>query len=241
MQQEKADWSFNMAEQGRRDQPRRDRRPIDPDEKQYDEQVVHIDRVARVVKGGRRFHFRALTAVGDHAGNIGIGVAKGVDVTSAVTKSVGVAKKNMTMINLYNETIPHEAEAKVSGAHILIKPAAPGTGLKAGGVVRIVLEVAGVRNVLSKSLGSSNKINAAYATLTALKMIEPQENWVTRQVYSKADKPNLEKTEPVVEVVDEVKVEEKEAEKPKATTKKPAVKKAATKPKAVAKPKKDAK
>lgn len=165
------------------EQARRDRRNIDPEEKQFDEQVVHIDRVARVVKGGRRFHFRALVAVGDHAGNIGIGVSKGVDVTSAVTKSVSVAKKNMVKINLYNETIPHESEAKVGGAHILIKPAAPGTGLKAGGVVRIVLEVAGIRNVLSKSLGSTNKINAAYATLTALRLIEPQENWTSHQNY----------------------------------------------------------
>jgi small subunit ribosomal protein S5 len=187
--------------QQRRDQPRRDRRPLDPDEKQFDEQVVHIDRVARVVKGGRRFHFRALVAVGDHAGNIGIGVSKGVDVTSAVAKSVSVAKKNMTVINLYNETIPHEAEAKVGGAHVLIKPAAPGTGLKAGGVIRIVLDVAGVKNVLSKSLGSSNKINNAYATLTALKLIEPQANWVTKQVYTKN-----ESTKPVVESS----VEEKE-------------------------------
>jgi len=213
-----------QPQQQRRDD-RRDRRPVDPDEKQYDEQVVHIDRVAKVVKGGRRFHFRALTAVGDHAGNIGIGVAKGVDVTSAVTKSVGVAKKTMIKINLYNETIPHEAEAKVSGAHILIKPAAPGTGLKAGGVVRIVLEVAGVRNVLSKSLGSSNKINAAYATLTALKLIEPQEKWVTRLVYDKSEST---KKEIVAKAATEKPVEEAKLAK----TVKP---KAEPKPKAIAK------
>lgn len=162
------------------DNPRRDRRQIDPDEKQFDERVLNIDRVARVVKGGRRFHFRALVAVGDHAGKIGIGVDKGIDVTSAVNKAVGVAKKNMVDINLYNETIPHDTESKVSGAHILIKPAAPGTGLIAGGVVRVVLEVTGIRNALSKSLGSNNKINAAYATLSALKLMEPASNWVTR-------------------------------------------------------------
>jgi small subunit ribosomal protein S5 len=115
-----------------------------PEEKQFDERVVHIDRVARVVKGGRRFHFRALVAVGDHKGKIGIGVSKGVDVTSAVAKAVGVAKKTMTDINIYNDTLPHEAQAKVGGANILVKPAAPGTGLIAGGVVGIVLEVAGV-------------------------------------------------------------------------------------------------
>jgi small subunit ribosomal protein S5 len=205
--------AYQPQQQQRRDD-RRDRRPVDSDEKQYDERVVHIDRVAKVVKGGRRFHFRVLTAVGDHAGNIGIGVAKGTDVTSAVTKSVSVAKKNMTKINLYNETIPHEAEAKVSGAHILIKPAAPGTGLKAGGVVRIVLEVAGVRNVLSKSLGSSNKINAAYATFKALTEIEPQEKWVTRTVYTKSDSSKTET--PKTSVNDEVtKADESEnVEKP---------------------------
>lgn len=229
-----------QPQQQKRDD-RRDRRPIDPDEKQYDEQVVHIDRVAKVVKGGRRFHFRALTAVGDHEGNIGIGVAKGVDVTSAVTKSVGVAKKTMTKINLYNETIPHEAEAKVSGAHIMIKPAAPGTGLKAGGVVRIVLEVAGVRNVLSKSLGSSNKINAAYATLTALKMMEPQEKWVTRTVYDKSTSAKKATEELVKEEVKEVKAKAtpkaaKEPKETKATTKPVAAAKSmTTKPKATTK------
>ena len=196
-----------MADQNRRDNRRDNRRPNDSDEKQFDEQVVHIDRVARVVSGGRRFHFRALTAVGDHAGNIGIGVAKGVDVTSAVAKSVGVAKKNMTKINLYNDTVPHESEAKVGGAHILIKPAAPGTGLKAGGVVRIVLEVAGVRNILSKSLGSSNKINAAYATLSALKSIELQENWASRNVYTNAPKTTSTEKEVNEKIIEKEKTE----------------------------------
>jgi small subunit ribosomal protein S5 len=216
----------------RRDQ-RRDRRNADPEEKQFDEKVVHIDRVARVVKGGRRFHFRALTAVGDHKGQIGIGVSKGVDVTSAVTKSVSVAKKNMTTINLYNDTIPHMSEAKVGGAQILIKPAAPGTGLKAGGVVRVVLDVAGVKNVLSKSLGSSNKINAAYATLKALKEIEPQANWVSRYGYSNDDSK---KTESVT--VAEVKAEEvktKPVAKQKTAAKAPAKPKTTTKPKEVKK------
>ena len=150
-----------------------------PEEKQFDERVVHIDRVARVVKGGRRFRFRALVVLGDRKGKIGIGIAKGADVTTAVAKAVEVGKKSLVPITLYNGTLPHEAEAKVSGARILIKPAAPGTGLIAGGVVRIVLEVAGVKNALSKSLGSSNKINVAYATLEALQSVEPSKNWVT--------------------------------------------------------------
>lgn len=155
------------------------------EEKQFDERMVHIDRVARVVKGGRRFRFRALVVVGDHKGRVGAGVAKGADVTTAVTKATDVAKKNMVSIPLYNGTLVHETEGKVGGARILLKPAAQGTGLIAGGVVRIVLEVVGVHNALSKSLGSSNKINTAYATLEALQAMEPAHKWVTRDAQTK--------------------------------------------------------
>lgn len=151
----------------------------DFEEKQFEEQVVAIDRVARVVKGGRRFRFRALVVVGDGKGQIGAGVAKGGDVQVAITKASEVARKNMVTIPLYKNTIPHEAEAKVSGAHVLIKPAAEGTGLKAGGTMRVVLETAGVKNILSKSLGSSNKINVAYATIEALLSIKTADKWVT--------------------------------------------------------------
>jgi len=157
------------------------RRPeLAPEEKQFDERVVHIDRVARVVKGGRRFRFRALVVVGDRKNRVGIGTAKGADVTAAVTKATEVAKKHFITVKLHNDTLPHEAEAKVSGARILLKPASAGTGLIAGGVVRVVLEVAGVRNVLSKSLGSTNKTNTAYATIAALESIAPVDQWVTR-------------------------------------------------------------
>ena len=151
------------------------------EEKQFDERTVHIDRVARVVKGGRRFRFRALVVIGDHKGRVGVGVSKGLDVTMAINKATDVAKKNLVKINLYKGTVPHEAEAKVSGARILVKPASAGTGLIAGGVVRTVLEVAGISNALSKSLGSSNKINLAYATVEALQSMEPASNWVTTQ------------------------------------------------------------
>ncbi len=158
---------------------RDNRGPRVEEEKQFDERVVNIDRVARVVKGGRRFRFRALVVVGDKKGKVGIGIAKGADVTTAVAKAVDVAKKNFIKVNLYKGTLPHEAQAKVGGANILIMPAAPGTGLIAGGVVRTVLEVAGVSNVLSKSIGSTNKINTAYATMEALGQLEPSKNWVT--------------------------------------------------------------
>src|SRR5450631_4446700 len=144
---------------------RRGRNDPKTEEKQFDERVVHIDRVARVVKGGRRFRFRALVVIGDHKAQVGVGSAKGADVTTAVAKATEVAKKHLVKIAIYKGTLPHESEAKVSGAHILVKPASPGTGLIAGGVVRIILEVAGIHDALSKSLGSSNKTNTAYATI----------------------------------------------------------------------------
>lgn len=159
---------------------RRSRRPEMPqEEKQFDERTLHVDRVARVVKGGRRFRFRALVVVGDRKQRVGIGIAKGSDVTAAVTKATDVAKKHMITVPLYKGTLPHEAEAKVGGARILIKPASAGTGLIAGGVVRTILEVAGVSNVLSKSLGSTNKANTAYATIAALESVVPAGKWVT--------------------------------------------------------------
>ncbi len=168
-----------MAEDRRR--PMRDQEP-----KEFDERMVHIDRVARVVKGGRRFRFRALVVVGDHKGRVGVGAAKGADVTAAISKATDVAKKSIVTIPLYKGTLPHESEAKVAGARILLKPASPGTGLIAGGVVRVVLEVVGVQNALSKSLGSSNKINSAYATVEALKAMAPASDWVPTQHAAQA-------------------------------------------------------
>ncbi len=181
--------------------PRRggDRGPAMEEKKEFDERIVHIDRVARVVKGGRRFRFRALVVVGDHKGRVGIGIAKGADVTAAVTKATEVAKKHLSRINLYKGTLPHDAEGKIGGARILIKPASAGTGLIAGGVVRTILEVAGVSNVLSKSLGSTNKANTAYATIAALQSLEPAKNWVTSRTDTaaakahKAEKPAAKK------------------------------------------------
>lgn len=157
-------------------------------ENSLDERMVHIDRVARVVKGGRRFRFRALVVIGDHKGNVGVGVSKAQDVTGAISKATDVAKKNMVKITLYKDTIPHEVQAKVSGANVLVKPASPGTGLIAGGVVRVLLEVAGVKNALSKSLGSSNKINIAYATVEALKQGKPSKDWVNAKPAKESKK-----------------------------------------------------
>ncbi|MDQ3158832.1 MAG: 30S ribosomal protein S5 [bacterium] len=173
---------------GQQRNDRRDRRDNrkDQEPKEFDERMVHIDRVARVVKGGRRFRFRALVVIGDHKGRVGVGISKGADVTIAIQKATDEAKKNIMTIPLYKGTIPHEAQAKVGGANILIKPASKGTGLIAGGVVRVVLEVAGVENALSKSIGSSNKANVAYATIEALKQLVPADKWVTNIEKAKA-------------------------------------------------------
>jgi len=149
------------------------------EEKQFDERVVHVNRVARVVKGGRRFRFQALVVLGDHKGRVGVGVSKGADVSAAINKATDTAKKNMVKVSLYRSTLTHEVEGKIGGSRIIILPAAPGTGLIAGGVVRTVLEVTGIENALSKSLGSSNKINTAYATVAALVSMKPSSKWVT--------------------------------------------------------------
>ncbi len=149
-------------------------RQDDTQQKEYDERVVNIDRVARVVKGGRRFRFRALVVVGDGKGTVGMGIAKGADVTTAINKASLQAKKSLIKIELREGTIPHEVLAKHSGGRVLLKPAGPGTGVIAGGAVRDVLEVSGITDILSKSLGSSNKINTTYATIAALeKLMSP--------------------------------------------------------------------
>jgi small subunit ribosomal protein S5 len=152
---------------------------MQPEVKAFDERVVYINRVARVVRGGRRFRFQALVVVGDHKGRVGVGVSKGSDVSAAVTKATEVAKKHLLKIPMHNNTLTHDVEGKIAGSKILILPAAPGTGLIAGGVVRTVLEVAGIENALSKSLGSANRINTAYATLDALAKMKPASEWVT--------------------------------------------------------------
>ena len=160
---------------GRRDD-RRNSAPEAP--KEFEEVVINIDRVARVVKGGRRFRFKALVVVGNRKNKLGVGVAKGADVQTAVQKASDVAKKHLITIPLENDTIPHDMEVKVAGAQVLIKPAAPGTGIIAGGVVRAVVGVTGIRNLLSKSLGSTNKVNIAYATVEALRAQVPKSEWL---------------------------------------------------------------
>ena len=141
-----------------------------PRPKQFDEEVINISRVTKVTKGGRNFRFSALVVVGDRNGLVGLGVGKANEVPDAIKKAVQAATKNVIKVAIVDErTIPHEAIGVRGASKVLLKPALKGTGVKAGGPVRSVLEMAGIKDVLSKSLGSSTKINMAYATLNALK------------------------------------------------------------------------
>jgi len=148
---------------------------------QFEERVIEIARVAKVVKGGRRFQFRVTVVLGDKKGTISMGVGKANAVPDAMRKASERARKNMKMVNLAGTTIPHEVLGKVAGARVMLKPASPGTGVIAGGGVRAVLEVAGVRDILTKSQGSANVLNVVQATFDALGQLKsPQEEAARR-------------------------------------------------------------
>jgi small subunit ribosomal protein S5 len=148
---------------------------------QFEERVIEIARVAKVVKGGRRFQFRVTVVVGDKRGTISMGVGKANAVPDAMRKASERARKNMKVVNLSGTTIPHEVLGKVAGAKVMLKPASPGTGVIAAGGVRAVLEVAGVRDILTKSQGSANVLNVVQATFHALEQLKsPQEEAARR-------------------------------------------------------------
>lgn len=148
------------------------------------DKLVYVGRTAKVVKGGRRFNFTALVVVGDGNGHIGYGLGKAGEVVDAVSKATEAAKKNVVRVQLQNTTIPHEVLAKFGAASVLIKPATPGTGVIAGGGVRAVLELAGVQDVLTKSMGSSNPHNTVKATVRALTMLEDAQSAAQRRGIS---------------------------------------------------------
>jgi len=179
------------AQRGQRGGERGDRRggrdQRGAEKSQYIERVVAINRVAKVVKGGRRFSFTALVIVGDGDGMVGVGYGKAKEVPAAIAKGVEEAKKQFFRVPRIQGTIPHPVQGEKAAGVVLLRPAAPGTGVIAGGPVRAVLECAGIHDVLSKSLGSSNQINIVHATVEALRTLEEPEAVASRRGLSVED------------------------------------------------------
>ncbi len=154
---------------------------IEPGELSLNDKLISINRVAKVLKGGKHLRFSALVVTGDGHGHVGVGLGKANEVPIAISKASATAKKNLITVPLVGSTIPYQIRVKFGAADVLLKPAAPGTGIIAGGSVRAVLEAAGVRDVLSKSLGSANRINVAKATILALTQLKNPEEELARR------------------------------------------------------------
>jgi len=177
----------NEPQEGRRRDDRRGREVEEAPKSQYLERVVAINRVAKVVQGGRRFSFTALVVVGDGDGTVGVGYGKAKEVPAAIAKGVEDAKKHFFRVPRIQRTIPHPVQGEDSAGVVMLRPAAPGTGVIAGGAARAVLECAGIQDVLAKSLGSSNAVNVVHATVRALKDLEEPEHVAKRRGMSVED------------------------------------------------------
>jgi small subunit ribosomal protein S5 len=192
---------MNNRQQRDQRQPREPREPRESreDREELNERVIDIKRVAKVIKGGRRFAFRTVVVVGDGNGRIGIGIGKARAVPDSIRKGTDRARRQMVQVKLAGTTIPHPVTAEYGGAKVLLKPAAPGTGVIAGGGVRAVLEAVGVRDILTKSQGSANLLNVAMATLTALQSLHsPQETAAMRGKPINEVRPFWERKRPEV-------------------------------------------
>jgi small subunit ribosomal protein S5 len=171
----------NRQKGGRRNNEKRD---------EFEQRILDIARVTRVMAGGKRMNFRACVAIGDKKGTVGVGLGKGSDVTIAVNKAVNKAKKTLVKVPIVNDTIPHEVHNKLGAAKILIKPAKQGRGVISGGVIRTILELSGIKNITSKTLGTNNKVNNARCTIDALSKLRKMESQ-----FSKNGKKGTEKVE----------------------------------------------
>ncbi len=204
---------------------------------EFEQKLLDLARVTRVVKGGRRFSFRASVVIGDRKGKVGFGVAKGSDVSVAIGKAFAAAKKNMILVKRANSTIAFDIKKKFGAAKIIMRPAKKGRGIVAGGAMRSVFELAGVKDIVAKSLGSSNKINVARATMAALEELGMQmigkgmvKKSIAKKVVNKVEsKVNSAKTETEKAVKESVKVEKDTKKKAAKTVKKTVVKKAEVK------------
>jgi len=155
---------------------------IDPTELVLNDKLVYLNRVSKVVKGGKRLHFSALVVAGDGNGHVGIGIGKSNEVPEAINKAGAVARKNLIRVQLAGNTIPYKTTVRFGAAKVLLKPASPGTGIIAGGSVRAVVEAAGIKDILTKSLGSANRVNVAKATILALSQLkDPKEELAKRK------------------------------------------------------------
>jgi small subunit ribosomal protein S5 len=170
------------------------------DKKEFDEEVLQVDRVTRVVKGGRRLRFRATVIIGNKKGKVGIGLGKSVEVAGAIKKAVAEAKKHLITVPIVNDTVPFEVHQKFKAAKIMLRPAQVGKGIIAGSATRRILELAGVNNIVAKSFGSTNKINVAKATIDALLQYQTKEiRYPKKKKAEAADAPKKEHNKPQVE------------------------------------------